>query len=117
MSHAERLCDRFVILVKGSKAFDGTLQEARAVMPRSVKLESPGDLSFLANVPGVSKIVPPHGNIAHWEVFLSAGTDPQTILSACFEQGVKLTRFDTSAPPLHEIFVYLAGGNAEGLEP
>jgi hypothetical protein len=46
-----------------------------------------------------------------------AGTDPQTILAACFEQGVKLTRFDTSAPPLHEIFVYLAGGNAEGLEP
>lgn len=117
MSHAERLCDRFVILVKGSKAFDGTLQEARAVMPRSVKLESPNDLSFLGNVPGVSKVTPPHGNIGHWEIFLAAGTDPQSILSACFEQGVKLTRFDTSAPPLHEIFVYLAGGNAEGLEP
>ena len=50
-------------------------------------------------------------------VFLSAGTDPQSVLAACFEHGVKLTRFDTSAPPLHEIFVYLAGGNSEGLEP
>jgi ABC-2 type transport system ATP-binding protein len=117
MSHAERLCDRFVILVKGSKAFDGTLQEARAVMPRSVKLESAGDLGFLADLPGVARVVPPHDNVAWWEVFLAAGTDPQVILAACFEKGVKLTRFDTSAPPLHEIFVYLAGGNAEGLEP
>ena len=117
MSHAERLCDRFVILVKGSKAFDGTLTEARAVMPRTVKLESAGDLSFLANVPGVIKVIPPHPGVQHWEVFLAAGTDPQTVLAACFESGVKLTRFDTSAPPLHEIFVYLAGGNAEGLEP
>lgn len=117
MSHAERLCDRFVILVKGSKAFDGTLTEARAVMPRSVKLESPSDLSFLKNVPGVSGITAPHSGTPHWEVFLNAGTDPQSVLAACFEQGVKLTRFDTSAPPLHEIFVYLAGGNAEGLEP
>lgn len=117
MSHAERLCDRFVILVKGSKAFDGTLQEARAVMPRSVKLESAGDLGFLAGLPGVARVVPPHDSVAWWEVFLAAGTDPQVILAACFEKGVKLTRFDTSAPPLHEIFVYLAGSNAEGLEP
>jgi ABC-2 type transport system ATP-binding protein len=117
MSHAERLCDRFVILVKGSKAFDGTLTEARAVVPRSVKLESPNDLSFLSQVAGVSKLVPPHPGVPHWDVYLSAGTDPQTILAACFEHGVKLSRFDTSAPPLHEIFVYLAGGNAEGLEP
>jgi ABC-2 type transport system ATP-binding protein len=117
MSHAERLCDRFVILVKGNKAFDGTLEEARAVMPRSVKLESPNDLSFLAGLPGVARVVPPHDNVGWWEVFLSAGSDPQLILSACFEKGVKLTRFDTSAPPLHEIFVYLAGGNAEGLVP
>ena len=39
MSHAERLCDSFVILVKGRKAFDGNLQDARNVMPRSIKLE------------------------------------------------------------------------------
>jgi ABC-2 type transport system ATP-binding protein len=117
MSHAERLCDRFVILVKGNKAFDGTLQEARAVMPRSVKLESPNDLSFIAGIPGVARIVPPHDSVSWWEIFLAAGSDPQVILAACFEKGVKLTRFDTSAPPLHEIFVYLAGGNAEGLVP
>jgi ABC-2 type transport system ATP-binding protein len=117
MSHAERLCDRFVILVKGTKAFDGTLEEARAVVPRSVKLESPNDLSFLSTLPGVMKVEPPHGNVKHWEVYVNAGADPQAVLTACFEHGAKLTRFDTSAPPLHEIFVYLAGGNAEGLEP
>lgn len=117
MSHAERLCDRFVILVKGNKAFDGTLSEARAIVPRSVKLESPNDLSFLAELQGVARLLPPHDGVAWWEIVLTAGTDPQLILSACFEKGVKLTRFDTSAPPLHEIFVYLAGGSAQGLAP
>ena len=117
MSHAERLCDRFVILVKGNKAFDGTLSEARAIVPRSVKLESPNDLSFLAELKGVERLLPPHDGVTWWEIVLTAGTDPQLILSACFEKGVKLTRFDTSAPPLHEIFVYLAGGSAQGLAP
>jgi ABC-2 type transport system ATP-binding protein len=117
MSHAERLCDRFVILVKGHKAFDGTLDEARAIVPRTVKLESPSDLGFLSSVKGVARLVPPHAGTAFCEVFLTAGADPQGVLAACFEQGVKLTRFDTSAPPLHEIFVHLAGGASEGVEP
>ena len=85
MSHAERLCDRFVILVKGRKAFDGTLQEARAIMPRSVKLESTGDLAFLAGLEGVARVQPPRDGVTWWEVFLSAGADPQIVLAACFE--------------------------------
>jgi len=35
------------------------------------------------------------------------------VLAACFERGIKLTRFDSSPPTLHEIFVSLAGGSAE----
>jgi ABC-2 type transport system ATP-binding protein len=117
MSHAERLCDRFVILVKGSKAFDGTLSEARNVVPRSVKLEATGDLSFLANVKGVTKVVPPEGDSTHWEVFLAPGADPQAVLQACFEHGTKLARFDSSPPTLHEVFVRIAGDDAGDAEP
>ena len=117
MSHAERLCDRFVILVKGRKAFDGTLDEARAIVPRKVKLETSGDLAFLAAVKGVTSVIPPEDGSTHWEVTLSAGADPQAILAACFEHGVKLTRFDSSPPSLHEVFVVLAGGDTEGAEP
>jgi ABC-2 type transport system ATP-binding protein len=117
MSHAERLCDRFVILVKGRKAFDGTLEEARASLPRTVKLEADGDLSFLRSVKGVASLTPPEGESRHWDVTLVKGADPQIVLAACFERGVRLTRFDSSPPTLHEVFVALAGGDVEGAEP
>jgi ABC-2 type transport system ATP-binding protein len=117
MSHAERLCDSFVILVKGRKAFDGTLAEARAAVPRTVKLESPNDLSFLDTVKGVTKVIPPAEGSTHWEIVLSPGADPQVVLAACFEHGAKLTLFDTSPPSLHEVFVVLAGGDVGDAEP
>ena len=117
MSHAERLCDRFVILVKGQKAFDGTLGDARAALPRTVKIEAEGDLSFLRNVKGVATLTPPADGSNHWEVTLARGAEPQVVLAACFERGIKLTRFDSSPPTLHEVFVSLAGGNDEGTEP
>lgn len=117
MSHAERLCDQFVILVKGRKAFDGTLTEARASVPRTIKLESENDLSFLIGVPGVSSVEPPTDKVHHWEVTMARGADPQLVLAACFEHHVKLTRFDSSPPTLHEVFVALANGDAEGTEP
>lgn len=117
MSHAERLCDRFVILVKGRKAFDGTLTEARNVVPRSVKLEAAGDLSFLSTVKGVTKVVRTEGDTPHWEVFLAPGADAQAVLEACFERGIKLTRFDSSPPTLHEVFVRIAGDDAGDAEP
>lgn len=117
MSHAERLCDRFLILVKGRKAFDGTLNEARAAIPRTVKLESPNDLGFLRGVKGVTKVVPPAEGSTHWDIILAPGADPQAVLAACFEHNVKLTLFDTSPPTLHEVFVTLAGGDAGDAEP
>ena len=117
MSHAERLCDRFVILVKGQKAFDGTLDEARAAVPRTVKIEAAGDLSFLSGVKGVESVVPPSDGHNHWEISLARGAEPQVVLAACFERGIKLTRFDSSPPTLHEVFVSLAGGHDEGTEP
>lgn len=117
MSHAERLCDRFVILVHGRKAFDGTLDEARAEIPRKIKLESSNDLSFLRDVKGVTEVLPPHEGVPHWEIVLAKGADPQAVLAACFEHGAKLTRFDSSPPTLHEVFVVLAGGDVGDAEP
>ena len=117
MSHAERLCDRFVILVKGRKAFDGTLEAARAEIPRTIKLESQSDLGFLASVPGVSQVIPPTGDTKHWDIVLAKGADAQVVLAACFEQGVKLSRFDSSPPSLHEVFVAIAGADVGDAEP
>ncbi|MDP1051048.1 hypothetical protein Q6251_28780, partial [Klebsiella quasipneumoniae] len=45
MQHAERLCDKVVLLAKVRKAFEGTVEDAKATSPRVLDLEgsiSPG---------------------------------------------------------------------------
>ncbi|GAD60545.1 ABC transporter, ATP-binding protein [Brevundimonas abyssalis TAR-001] len=39
MQHAERLCDKVVLIAGGQKAFEGTVDEARATAPRFLELE------------------------------------------------------------------------------
>ena len=59
MEHAERLCDQLVIMTRGRKVFDGTLDEARALLPRRARIAAAGDLGFLGEVPGVAAVTPP----------------------------------------------------------
>jgi len=43
MEHAERLCDRIILMASGEKVFDGTTEEALAQAPRRVILGSESD--------------------------------------------------------------------------
>src|SRR5439155_9128300 len=40
MEHAERLCDRILLIAKGRKIFDGAITEAKALIPRRVRIET-----------------------------------------------------------------------------
>src|SRR6266404_1496295 len=44
MQHAERLCDRILLIAKGKKIFDGTLSEAKGIFPRRVLIETADDI-------------------------------------------------------------------------
>jgi ABC-2 type transport system ATP-binding protein len=116
MQHAERLCDRLLIMTKGVKAFDGTLADARASRPRRIRIEAEGDLSFLASVPAVKTLTPPTPPGHVWEVVLAPGAEPHAVLEACFKAGIIIKRFDASEMTLHEIFVAIAGVDPD-LEP
>ena len=110
MQHAERLCDRLVILAKGSKRFEGTLDEARELLPRRARLAADGDLGFLADVPGVEHVtrpVPPAQ--PYWIIDLKEGDDGRALLAACFDRKVPLTHFDVAPPSLFDVFVSLVG--------
>jgi ABC-2 type transport system ATP-binding protein len=115
MQQAERLCRRVLILKDGAKAFEGTVEEARRLLPRRVRLEAPADLSFLAVLPGVSALEAPTDGRRGWEAVLTTGTEPGALLAACVERGVIPTRFDSSEPTLHEVFVAVAGAAGEDL--
>lgn len=110
MAHAERLCDRLSIMAGGRKIFEGTPTEARALLPPRVRLrtdQSVAPLQQLAGVRGVRQL--PDGL---WELELAVGTDPQTILQACFEQRLVLRSFSADEPALHDVFVHLVGDEA-----
>lgn len=104
MEHAERLCDRLVILAKAKKRFEGTLDEAQKLLPRRAQIGADADLSFLRALDGVAALTPPSGN-GRWTVDLKEGTDGKGLLKACFEQGVVPGYFDVSPPSLHDVFV------------
>lgn len=114
MQHAERLCDRFLILAKGRKQFEGTLEEARRLFPPKLLVRTADDVSALARAPGVVAIAlkSEDGAMKDYSIDLKPGADPFAVLSAAFEAGVRMTRFEHAGASLHDIFVALAGDDA-----
>ncbi|HZT18498.1 MAG TPA: ATP-binding cassette domain-containing protein [Dongiaceae bacterium] len=112
MQHAERLCRRILILRRGEKAFDGSIEESRRLLPRRVRLEASEDLSFIAGLAGVSRLEPPGPGRPAWEALLAGSTEPGAVLAACLARGIMPYRFDAAGPSLHEVFVAIAGSDA-----
>ncbi len=116
MQHAERLCDRLLLLGAGQRVFHGTLGEARAMLPRRVRVESPDDVAALSASPDVISVLPVEHHPARWDLQIRQGADPQAILKYCFDAGIRLSHFDQSEPSLHEVFVALVGHTAREVQ-
>lgn len=108
MVHAERLADRIIIINKGRIRFDGTQREARASLPRRVRIAADTDLAFLSMVPGVTHTVPPSETRPAWELELAKHADGRAILAACFDKGVVPAHFEIAEASLHDVFISLA---------
>jgi len=120
MQHAERLCDRILLLAKGRKIFDGTVTEAKQTIPRRVRIETEGDITALRELKEVVAVreiaatngTPPGPGAISWELELRDHADPQVVLQACFARGIRLQSFNQSEPTLHEVFMRLVGPDA-----
>jgi len=118
MEHAERLCDRFLILGKGQKRFEGTLSQARGLFAPKLRLRTRDDVSALVNVPGVLSIIKIDTHYHNddqerseisYELELECDADFQLVLHKAIEAGIKLTQFEQVNMSLHDLFVSLAG--------
>ncbi|MBB5517987.1 ABC transporter ATP-binding protein [Amphiplicatus metriothermophilus] len=112
MQHAERLCDRFLIIASGRKRFEGDLAAARAAFPPRLLLRTRDPVDPLAAAPGVREIVAlgeTTDGEREYEIVLERGADPQLVLKAAFEAGIRLSSFERAGASLHDIFVALAG--------
>ncbi len=110
MQHAERLCDRLLILARGQKVFEGTLREAKRTQPLKVRLHSDDDAAFLEGVAGVAAVRSTEPG--YWEADLKPDADPQCVLDACYTRHVRLKSYHAEEPSLHDIFVSLVGLDA-----
>ncbi len=111
MEHAERLCDRIVLLAAGRKIFDGSVSDALQTLPRAVNMQTGSDADPCTALNGLVQSIVPDGVIKdgrqNWRVELAAGADAQDVLRACVEKSVSLTAFEPQKRHLHDVFVHL----------
>jgi len=109
MQHAERLCDRLLLLADGRKKFEGTQDEARATLPTRLRLTARETPVGLPGVVSVAKLQETDG-WTDWDVRLEPGGDPGDLLQTCTERGFALRRFEQGRPSLHDVFIHIVGG-------
>jgi ABC-2 type transport system ATP-binding protein len=109
MEHAERLCDRIILMSGGQKVFDGTTQAALAKAPRRLVVSSEDDRLKDCLTPFAANIdTRKDGSLS---VLLNQTADTQSILEKCVNQKIKLARFEPKNPTLHEAFVAMVGAD------
>src|SRR5258706_11343069 len=66
MQHAERFCDRILLIAKGKKVFDGTLSEAKGIFPRRVLIETADDIEpvrSLSEIAAIRSVAESNGHV------------------------------------------------------
>lgn len=116
MEHAERLCDSIVMMARGRKVFDGTLDQAFGALGRAalIGVEDGYDLNATISPKGFTE-----NELAgdHWRVSLPAQYDAQDALRAAIEAGAPITSFRPEEARLRDVFVSLVSeAEAEDLE-
>jgi ABC-2 type transport system ATP-binding protein len=110
MSTAENLCDSILMIFKGRKVLDGTLESIQDKYGSdTIRLRLDGDHGPLEDLPGVGR-VNNRGQLQ--ELRITEECDPQQILAAVMSRA-KVRHFELASPSLHDIFVRIAGPEAE----
>jgi ABC-2 type transport system ATP-binding protein len=112
MEHAERMCDRIVLIARGRSAFSGTVGEALATVPRAALLETEGgfDLAAALAQSGFALSEEESGEgVRRWRTALNGADSSRALLSACVSAGAPLTLFEPQRSSLHDAFVKLVG--------
>jgi ABC-2 type transport system ATP-binding protein len=110
MRVAESMCDYIFMIFRGKKVLDGTLasiQDRYGIDTIQVAVE--GGLQFLEGLPDVDR-VRDLGQIQ--ELRMTPACDPQQVLRTLISR-TRVTSFSITKPSLHDIFVRIAGPEAE----
>ncbi|WP_304223561.1 ABC transporter ATP-binding protein [Gracilinema caldarium] len=110
MDHAERICERILLINKGKSVLSGSLSDIKSRFgTNTVQIEFDGDGSFIEKLPYIKTA----RTFPRWtEVELS---DPDMVnnLYQDLAGKIRVRRFELIEPSLHSIFVRLVGHTDE----
>ncbi len=101
MNQVEELCDRLVLINKGSAMLYGTLNEVRRKFAKPA-LEVATPDAMPAQLPGISEIQKRNGS---YLLHIANGESPQSILKALMATNIQIDKFEIALPTLDEIFI------------
>ena len=115
MQHAERLCDQVLLMARGRKVFDGTVEAAKSSAPRTLLLEGRFDAHALEGLPGVAELsaTPGVDGLSLVSAALTKGAPAQEALREAFARGLDIRRFELREPQLHDAFLVLTLGGGD----
>ena len=110
MSMAEKMCDFILMIFKGRKVLDGTLESIQNEYGSdTIRVRTENGTGVLSGIEGVEKV----NNFGQYqELRVGHNRDPHEILAAVMSR-TRVTSFDITKPSLHDIFVRIAGPEAE----
>ena len=109
MAHAERLCDRLAIIAKGKRRFEGTVDEARALLPERVRYTP-------RHEPERARASLPAGTERDgdgWRFELPA-EGIEALLARLIAAGHGIAGLQIERPGLHDAFVRIVGPDNGG---
>ena len=105
MAHAQRLCDRIAIIAGGQRRFEGTVDEARALLPmRAHFVPKPGDETVRALLPADAT------SSGDGYLFTVPDAGIEALLLRLIEQGHGVSGLSIERPGLHDAFVAIVNG-------
>jgi ABC-2 type transport system ATP-binding protein len=110
MAMAEKMCDFIFMIFKGNKVLDGTLEKIQNKYANdTIRIRSSNGSDVFKNLKGVEKIND-YGQFQ--ELRMTDDADPHIILKEVINH-TRIESFDIVKPSLHDIFVRIAGPEAE----
>ena len=109
MSHAERVCDRLAIIAGGKRRFEGTVDDARAMLPQRVLYRPRTGDARIADVLPTDAV----GDDSGWRFELPE-QGIEGLLVTLIDRGYGISGLSIERPGLHEAFVRIVGQDAVG---
>ncbi len=102
MAHAQRLCDRLAIIARGQRRFEGSVDEARALLPMRAQLIPRQEGA------GVSQLLPQDAaRVGKAYAFDVPPDGIEPVLERLIASGHGVASLSVERPALHDVFVKL----------